>query len=154
MEYRHTPVMLGEVIKYLNPEPNENFIDCTFGGGGYTCEILKRIKPNGKILAIDLDKLAIEHGKTKFNKNKNLILINDNFKNLFKIIKNIWPDKQAPKFTGIVFDLGLSQAQLQDRNRGFSFKLDTPLDMAFGQQTTDIRHQTSDIRHQTSDIRH
>jgi len=126
--------MLKELIEYLNPRPGQNFIDCTFGSGGYAREILKRIKPNGKILAIDLDKLAIEHGKTKFNKNKNLILINDNFKNLFKIVKTNWPDKQISKFAGIVFDLGLSQAQLQDRNRGFSFKLDAPLDMAFGHQ--------------------
>ncbi|RLC37221.1 16S rRNA (cytosine(1402)-N(4))-methyltransferase [Candidatus Falkowbacteria bacterium] len=139
MEYRHTPVMLREVIEYLDPGPNENFIDCTLGGGGYTFEILKKIKPNGKILAIDLDKLAHEHGKIKYNKNKNLILVNDNFKNLSKIIKDIWPKKEIPGFSGIVFDLGLSQAQLEDRKRGFSFKLDAPLDMAFGQQVLDNR---------------
>ncbi len=56
----HKPVLLNEVLEYLNPKKNENFIDCTLGGGGHTKEILKKILPNGKVLAIDADKDAIK----------------------------------------------------------------------------------------------
>jgi len=136
MEYRHTPVMLKEVMEILNPRPGQKFIDCTLGGGGYSKAILYRIGGNGKILAIDLDKLAINNAELKFKteiKNKKLILAHENFKNLQNLInKYFTPDT---KFDGIVLDLGLSSAQLEDRHRGFSFNLPlAPLGMNFGEQ--------------------
>ncbi|MEK7203093.1 MAG: 16S rRNA (cytosine(1402)-N(4))-methyltransferase, partial [Patescibacteria group bacterium] len=90
MEYNHTPVMLKEVMEYLDPMPGEKFIDCTLGKGGYSKAILDRIGGKGQVLAIDLDSLAIENGKINFKteiKNKKLILVNDNFKNLSEIIE-------------------------------------------------------------------
>jgi len=131
MEYRHTPVMLNEVIKYLAPQPGQNFIDCTLGGGGYTKAIAEKIKPDGKILAIDLDEMAVENFRIsnadlRFN---NVIISHDNFKNLQKIAEKYF--KPADGFNGIVFDLGLSSAQLEDRARGFSFNVDSPLNMNF-----------------------
>jgi len=146
MDYQHTPVMLKEVLEYLKPQPGQLFIDCTLGGGGYTFAIAKRIRPKGKIVSIDLDKLAIRNSKAKIqeNKNKNIILVHGNFKNLYNIIKECFPEKyKTAKFAGIVFDLGLSQAQLKDRNRGFSFQLDAPLNMSFRQQEADSRKQTT-----------
>jgi 16S rRNA (cytosine1402-N4)-methyltransferase len=128
--------MLKEVIEILNPEPGENFIDCTLGGGGYSRAILKGVGKEGKILAIDLDDLAINNAKLNFKteiKNKNIILAHDNFKNLQIIVEKYFA-KNA-KFDGIVLDLGLSSAQLEDRHRGFSFNLsDSPLNMNFGER--------------------
>jgi 16S rRNA (cytosine1402-N4)-methyltransferase len=137
MKYQHVPVMLKEVIEILNPEPGENFIDCTLGGGGYSKAILERIGETGKVLAIDLDDLAITNAKLNFKteiKNKNIILAHDNFKNLQIIVEKYFTANA--KFDGIVLDLGLSSAQLEDRNRGFSFNIsNAPLGMNFGEQT-------------------
>ncbi|MDO8592782.1 MAG: 16S rRNA (cytosine(1402)-N(4))-methyltransferase RsmH [bacterium] len=135
MEYQHTPVMLNEIIKYLDPKPGENFIDCTLGGGGYTMAIAKRILPTGKILAIDLDEAAIKNTQFQISNSQflNIILAHDNFKNIQKIVEKYF--SPAGGFDGIVFDLGLSRAQLKDRTRGFSFGLaDAPLGMNFGGQ--------------------
>lgn len=127
--------MLKEVLEYLDPQPGQYFIDCTLGGAGYTMAIAERVGPEGKVVAIDLDKMAIENCRLKIEDCRlaNVILIQDNFKNLSAIIKRHF-EKQ--KFNGIVFDLGLSSAQLQDRSRGFSFQQDAPLDMAFGCQVS------------------
>lgn len=126
--------MLKEVMEYLNPKPGQKFIDCTLGGGSYTIEIAKRILPDGKILSIDLDELAINNLKFKILNLKlpNIILAHDNFKNLSAIVKEYF--KTGAKFDGIVFDLGLSSAQLENRARGFSFNLaGSPLGMNFGE---------------------
>lgn len=135
MKYQHTPVMLKEVLEYLNPRKGQYFIDCTLGGGGYTIAIAEQVGSAGKVLAIDLDKMAIEHAQQQIKKQKlkNIILVHDNFKNLSKIFKTYNFRKQTAGINGIVFDLGLSQAQLKDRGRGFSFQLDAPLNMAFSQ---------------------
>lgn len=130
MEYSHKPVLLKEALELLAPKPGDNFIDCTLGGGGYTLAIARAIKPNGKVLSIDLDKRAIENIEKIKGDLNNLILVHDNFKNLLQIIQVHWPEKEK-LFSGIVFDLGLSSDQLENRDRGFSFRLDAPLDMRF-----------------------
>lgn len=133
MAYEHTPVMLKEVMEILKPRPGQDFIDCTLGGGGYTLSIAKRILPGGNILSIDLDELSINNFKSKISNFKltNIILAHENFKNLQAIVKKYFT--ADAKFDGIVFDLGLSSAQLQDRSRGFSFNLPAaPLAMNFG----------------------
>ncbi|KKR21465.1 MAG: Ribosomal RNA small subunit methyltransferase H [Parcubacteria group bacterium GW2011_GWE2_39_37] len=126
--------MLAEVLEYLRAEPGQNIIDCTMGGAGYTMAIAERINP-GKVLAIDLDQLAIENAKKILAKNKikNVIIVNDNFRNIKKIAEENMESAAENKFDGIVFDLGLSSAQLEDRTRGFSFKADAPLNMSFNQ---------------------
>lgn len=134
MEYSHIPVMLDEVIEYLNPQPGEKYIDCTLGGAGYTLKIAKMVGGKGKVLAIDLDPMAIDNAKAIIEKQKlkNIILANENFSNILQIVEKYFEGEQAGQFAGIVFDLGLSSAQLEDRSRGFSFKLgDAPLSMAF-----------------------
>lgn len=135
MEYKHTPVMLKETMDFLNPKEGEYFIDCTLGGGGYTRELAQKAGEKGKILAIDLDEMAIKNLELRIKnlelRNDNIILVRDNFRNLSEIVKNNFENKNI-KFDGIVFDLGLSSAQLDDRKRGFSFQHDAPLDMAFG----------------------
>lgn len=126
----HIPVLLKEVIEYLNPQANQNFIDCTFGGGGHATVIAKMILPSGKVLGIDCSE-AIEAYKSKTKELNNLILVKDNFVNLKKIIEqnNFHP------IDGIVIDLGLSSDLLENSGRGFSFLRDEPLDMRFDQNS-------------------
>jgi len=144
MEYKHTPVMLSEVLEYLSPYRGGYFIDCTLGGGGYTSALSRIVSSNGRILAIDLDKEAIENTRRK--NLKNVILAHDNFKNLSQIIKKEF--KGDALFDGIVLDLGLSSYQLEDRNRGFSFrKDDQPLNMSFDQEDVSL---TKDIVNNSS----
>lgn len=127
--------MLGEVLRYLAPVPGQKYIDCTLGGAGYSIAIAKRIGEEGRVLSFDMDRMAIENAEKIFKKEKinNIILANDNFRNLSKNIKEKFDQGEDKKFDGIVFDLGLSSAQLEDKFRGFSFKLDAPLDMGFGE---------------------
>ncbi len=129
MKYNHISVMLKEVIEYLQPKKGQVIVDCTLGGAGYTIEIAKQVGNGGKVIAIDADKVAIQNAEKilKNKKIKNVILINDNFSNLQKIIQ----ENKLEKVDACVFDLGLSSYQLQDRSRGFSFGMDEALSMAF-----------------------
>ncbi|MFH0854178.1 MAG: 16S rRNA (cytosine(1402)-N(4))-methyltransferase RsmH [bacterium] len=124
MQYSHIPVMLNEVIECLNPQPGQNFVDCTIGGGGHSAEILKRVAPNGKVLGIDLDAEAIKKVKSL---EKKLILVQDNFANLDKILK----EEKIGHVHGILLDLGISSAEYES-GKGFSFQKDELLDMRFG----------------------
>ncbi|MBU1933765.1 16S rRNA (cytosine(1402)-N(4))-methyltransferase RsmH [Patescibacteria group bacterium] len=128
--------MLNQVIAILNPQFGQKFIDCTLGGGGYSKAILERIGQDGQVLAIDIDGLAITNAKLNFKteiKNKKLILAHENFKNLRIIAEKYF--EEDIKFNGIVLDLGLSSAQLEDKHRGFSFNIPVaPLGMNFGEQ--------------------
>lgn len=131
MEYRHQPVMLKEVLRVLEPRPGQRFADATLGGGGYTMALAEEIKDRGKILALDMDPWAIENAERTVEEKglKNVTIVRSNFKNI-KEVSERYSGKDV-RFHGIVFDLGLSLAQLEDEDRGFSFKRDTPLDMSF-----------------------
>lgn len=136
LNYHHTPVLLNEVLHHLNLAPNKFYIDCTLGGGGHTIEILKKIKPRGKVLGLDVDEAAVEATKAKAKKERliqNLIIINDNFKKL----KQIAYDSGFSQVDGILLDLGLSSGQLQDQQRGFSFLVQGKLDMRFAGPNSD-----------------
>jgi len=131
MKFEHKSVLLNEVLEYLEPQPNQNFIDCTLGGGGHAKEILDRTSPQGQLLGIDLDPAAIKAAKTNLKQDKDrIILINDNYQNL----KQILYDTGFNKISGILLDLGLSSYEIQDSKRGFSFKGSDFLDMRFGSQ--------------------
>jgi 16S rRNA (cytosine1402-N4)-methyltransferase len=122
----HQPVLLNEAIKYLNPKQGENFVDCTTGEAGHACAILERIKPDGKVLGIDIDLDSLKRIKSQ----DRFILVHGNFKDLKKIVEanNFRP------VSGVLFDLGLSSWQIKESGRGFSFKKDEPLNMAFVNQ--------------------
>lgn len=129
MKFEHEPVLLKEAIDYLDPKSNENFIDCTLGGGGHAKEILQRTTPNGKLIGIDLDPNAISASQNYLKEFKDrIVLKNDNYKNL----KEITYVAGFNKINGILLDLGLSSYELQDSTRGFSFKGNDFLDMRFG----------------------
>jgi 16S rRNA (cytosine1402-N4)-methyltransferase len=125
----HSPVLVKEVLNYLNPQPNQNFIDCTIGDGGHAIAVLERLGPKGRLLGIDLDPEAIKDAQARLsaaNFQDRVILVNDNFKNLASIVAqyNFFPVQ------GVLLDLGFSSSTLE-RGRGFSFEKDEPLDMRF-----------------------
>tara|TARA_B100001057_G_scaffold10117_1_gene9573 strand:- start:425 stop:1435 length:1011 start_codon:yes stop_codon:yes gene_type:complete len=123
LEFSHFPVMLTEVIKLSTPLKGGNFIDCTFGGGGYSKEILKYPKTN--VRAIDRDTNTISTARqleAKFPKRFKF------YKIKFSQLDSIAHDNVDV----IIFDLGLSSIQLDDLNRGFSFKSNEELDMSMG----------------------
>ncbi len=131
----HLPVLKEKVIEYLDPKENENFVDCTFGEGGHTKEILKKNKPEGKVLAIEIDPDLYEKGKELEKKFKGrLILKRGNFAELKKIVKE---EKFSP-VNGILFDLGISSWHLEKSQRGFSFKRDELLIMRYDKNLKDL----------------
>ena len=122
----HIPVLQKEVIQYLDPKPNENFIDATIGQGGHTFFILRKNKPKGKVLGIDADPEQIENIKHIELKDR-LILVNNSYANLKEIVKK----HNFKPVNGILFDLGMSSWHLEESKRGFSFQRNEPLDMRY-----------------------
>ncbi len=123
LETIHFPVMLDEVLKICLPQKGGVFLDCTFGGGGYSKSLLKY--QNTKIIALDRDKKVLPIAKKLKNKFHNRFLfLNTKFSNLDLV--------QEKKFDAIIFDLGLSSIQLDDLSRGFSFQSKNELDMKMG----------------------
>ncbi|MAG44963.1 16S rRNA (cytosine(1402)-N(4))-methyltransferase [bacterium] len=128
----HIPVLLNEVIEFLNPRKNENFIDCTLGAGGHAKEILSYTKPNGKLLGIDLDEDTIKLVKKNLSEfGKRVIFHKGNFANLLEIIR-----EYDFKAHGILLDLGMSSMQITQTGKGFSFRKNELLDMRFGNSRT------------------
>jgi len=117
----HQPVLLEKVIKYLNPKPGENFIDCTIGIAGHAKAILEKTAPNGKVLGIDIDMESLK----RIEPQDRLILVHGNFKDLKKIIV----ENNFLNINGILFDLGLSIWQIEESGKGFTYKKDEPLIM-------------------------
>ena len=125
LENSHYPVMLTEVINICSPEKGGNFLDCTFGGGGYSKAILKFSNTN--VIALDRDKIAIEKSeKIKEIFPKRFTFFHEKFSNIDKIIS------KKDNINNIIFDLGLSSFQLKDMSRGFSFKSKEKLNMNMG----------------------
>ncbi len=121
--------MVDEVMKILEPSSKKLYVDATFGQGGYTKEIFKNCY-NCKIIAIDRDPNSKKYIKQYQSSYKTkFFFFNKRFSQLRKII-----NKFGEKIDGIVFDLGLSNTQLDDPSRGFSFNSNGPLDMRMGDQ--------------------
>lgn len=131
-EFEHKPVLLGEVIECLNLETTGTYVDCTFGRGGYSKEILDKLGKEGLLLALDTDPDAIEYGARVFKDESRLKLIHSNYDRVAEIIKE---RTVSGEVNGIVFDLGVSSPQLEDATRGFSFRNEGPLDMRMNPET-------------------
>jgi 16S rRNA (cytosine1402-N4)-methyltransferase len=128
MSNLHIPVLQKEVIEYLSPRANQNFIDCTIGEGGHAFAILEKILPNGKILGIDWTPELISKLKAKIKKfKKNFIIVCDNFVHLEKIVKKY----KFKNVYGILLDLGMSSWHLEKSGKGFSFQKNEILDMRY-----------------------
>ena len=123
LETSHFPVMLNEVINISSPKKGGFFVDCTFGGGGYSKSILKY--PKTKLIGIDRDKSVTSTAKKLEKKFKNRFkFFQVKFSQIDKILKE--------NVDTIIFDLGLSSLQLKDLSRGFSFHSKDELDMTMG----------------------
>ena len=126
MTYRHIPVMLNEVMAYLDCRPGKCYVDCTVGGAGHSGAILEKIKPDGLLIGIDQDADAIKNaGQVLKSDVLNVRLIHDNYVNLPNILSQL----NICKVDGIIADLGLSFNQIENSGRGFSFLKSEPLDM-------------------------
>jgi 16S rRNA (cytosine1402-N4)-methyltransferase len=121
----HKPVLLKEVIEYLNVGKNKNYVDCTIGEGGHAIEILKRNGPKGKVLGIEIDPELYK--KLREEKLERLILVNDSYSNLKEIVER----ENFKEIHGILFDLGISSWHIEKSGRGFSFLRDEPLIMRY-----------------------
>jgi len=125
-KYLHRPVLLREVIDYLNLAPGKVIIDATIGGGGHAEEILPKIIPAGFLIGIDRDSESLEIASRKLECFQGSFkLVNKNF----RYIKDILKDLGVKEADGILFDLGISSIQMESAGRGFSIKNNGPLDM-------------------------
>lgn len=136
----HKPVLLKEVIKFLDPKDGEFFIDGTFGGGGHSQAILEKVGPKGKLLGVDLDKSQIVNGKLRFSHYRNVVLVQGNYTDLPEILKN----EKLDKADGLLLDLGFSSNQLES-GRGFTFQKDEVLDMRYAAQARSSKFKTQNL---------
>ena len=139
---KHKPVLLDEVLKFLDPKKNGVYFDGTFGGGGHAKKILEKTHFQSKVIGVDLDSenlinfqkssggscwsgtLAEVGDSSEFSK-KSLLLFHENYKNLKKILNAL----KIKEVDGILLDVGCSSFQLDESTRGFSFLRNGPLDM-------------------------
>ena len=125
MEYKHTSVLLDEVIEGLNIKPDGIYADGTLGGGGHSLLIAANLSDKGRLIAIDRDDFALNYAKDTLNEYSNIFYVKNNFSNIHSILDELSIDK----INGMVLDLGVSSFQLDDGARGFSYNHDAPLDM-------------------------
>ncbi|CCY28340.1 ribosomal RNA small subunit methyltransferase H 1 [Acholeplasma sp. CAG:878] len=121
----HESVLLKESLEFLNLRDDSIIVDCTLGYGGHSSNILKRI-PNGHLYSFDQDIDAINYSSERLSKiNSNFTIIKSNFKNITAKLNEL----NITKVNGILYDLGVSSPQLDVSERGFSYHLDSRLDM-------------------------
>ena len=122
----HEPVMLKEVLDFLQPQSGKTYIDCTVGGGGHALEIVKRILPDGRLIGLDRDEEAlIAAAECLSEYRENVILEKANYADLEAVMERLG----VRSADGALLDLGVSSRQLESPERGFSFRHDSDLDM-------------------------
>ena len=121
----HRPVLLTPLIESLQPRPGQIAVDATLGAGGVTAALLERVTPGGRVIAIDRDQSAVDAGRARFGASGVVEITQGDFADLEAIVHALG----VAAVDVVVFDLGISSLQLDDPARGFSFRLDGPLDM-------------------------
>ncbi len=122
----HLPVLLEEVISYLNIKPTGRYVDGTLGLAGHAVEIAKRLAPGGELLGLDVDSSTLSVAESRLQPFGNLTKTRQvNFRGLQRVLRDLGWDE----VDGMLFDLGFSSAQMDDGQRGFSFQQEGPLDM-------------------------
>ena len=125
MEFKHISVMLDEVLEGLNIKEDGIYVDGTLGGAGHSSEILKRLK-TGRLIGIDKDSDAIAASTKRLSTiSNNFTIVKDDFKNFGDILDRL----SVEKVDGVLLDLGVSSYQLDNSERGFSYRFDSRLDM-------------------------
>lgn len=130
MEFKHTSVLLDETIDGLNIRPEGIYVDGTLGGGGHSYRICEKLT-SGRLIGIDQDEAAIEAASKRLaGFQDKATIIRSNYSEIRKVLE----DLQIKKVDGILLDLGVSSYQLDNVDRGFSYKYDSPLDMRMDQR--------------------
>ncbi len=122
----HRPVLLHPLIESLQPRPGLTYIDGTLGAGGYVAAFLERLRPGGRIIAIDRDPAAVASARRRFGADAGMVILEHGD---FADMESIAAAHGLAAVDGVVLDLGISSVQLDDPARGFSFRFDGPLDM-------------------------
>lgn len=126
MEFKHYSVMLTETIESLNIQSEGLYLDGTLGGAGHSAEIAKRLTGKGMLYGVDQDAEAIKAATARLEPySSHVTIIKSNYRNAVELLKQ----RNVPGLDGILLDLGVSSYQLDNEERGFSYRFDTPLDM-------------------------
>jgi len=134
---QHIPVLSKQLVFLINPELGDTIIDCTSGLGGHAKLFLEKIGKTGHYIGIDQDEEALHYCKQNLSKSfsaYNIDLYKENFKNICSLLKQ----KKITRKAHLIADIGISSLQLDSKNRGFSFKTNSPLDMRMDQNSDDI----------------
>lgn len=134
---KHESVLLNECIENLNIKPNGIYVDATLGGAGHSLEIVKRLS-SGLLVGFDQDEFAVQYATNRLKDYNNFKIVKSNFRNLTEELSKLGINK----IDGILFDLGLSSFQIDDRKRGFSYLNNYELDMRMDQ---DLEVSAKDI---------
>ncbi len=131
MEFKHIPVLFEEIMTIMAPKSGELFVDCTLGGGGHSKGFLERTGPDGRLIGIDQDVNALAAAQKSLSVfDGRVTFVHSNYENLDMILNQY----AADGVDGILFDIGVSSYQLDEKDRGFSYMQDAPLDMRMNQQ--------------------
>jgi len=150
----HIPVLIQEVVELLDPQQDDVIVDATFGFGGHSRELLKKIGPKGILVAIEQDEEIFDLARGNF-KDDRIIFANENFSHLKSILKK----SKISKINKILFDLGISSYHFDELKKGFSFKdpeLDMRLDRTQGDRASDLvnnlpENELADLLYQNAD---
>ena len=126
----HVPVMTGDIMHYLRPRSTGTYLDCTVGTGGHLAALFEEAGPGIVAIGVDWDTQALAVARKRLAQfGRQCHLVQDNFANIDRILTNLGIEA----IDGVIFDLGLSSLQLEDEQRGFSFRTEAPLDMRMNQ---------------------
>lgn len=131
MEFKHKSVLLYETVDELNIKPDGIYVDGTLGGGGHSYEIAKRLSEGGRLIGIDQDEDAIKAASKRLEPYMDRVtIVRNNYCNMDKVLDELGIDK----VDGIMLDLGVSSYQLDAADRGFTYNVETALDMRMDQR--------------------
>lgn len=126
MSYKHVTVLLAEALRYLEPRPEGSYVDCTAGGGGHAEAIARVLGPAGRLVALDRDPLAVQATRERLQPfGERIAVLHRSFGELEEVLR----EAGIAGVDGVLFDLGVSSPQLDEPERGFSYRQDGPLDM-------------------------
>lgn len=135
MEFKHRPVLLEETIESLKIRPDGIYVDGTLGGAGHASQVCKRLSEKGRFVGIDQDDCALQAAGERlkeFGKNVRIDCVKSNYCQMKSVLENLGIDK----VDGILLDIGISSYQLDNAERGFTYREDAPLDMRMDQSSS------------------